>query len=492
MTTRGEIIMNNLLTKLTSLSEWYLNIISIVFILLNFIIWDLNTTTIQTTQYSLYYLTLYFVLVGVIINLKKINILEYFTELVLFVLLFFILVYNSYYINMSFHGTYVDMGLRSRELIYRVFPSFFLILLMYRYVKQKSFIFGLLICTILIWFYNLIAIYGKIMKLEELFSLPILISNRYQSLLDNPNALGEYAFLGCVFIVLFTLTIKRLTPTLLLIPFMLGGMVLSGSRTAILMLGCFYILLFLYYPYYDRKFKNLLITSFFLVVGLGLLDYMFNLNIIKEQLRLDDALSGRDNIWKYMMSVISEHWLYGVGYNNSTFVLSESGEFSIITSPHNLYFAVLMEMGIIPFILMVCFFVSIILKNQKLIILHKGNKDTMFLIVFNCFYVSTLIGQFFEHGLLKLSALNTVMLMFIAVNFEIQARFSKLPKLRRLSNIYLIFSLFLSLMLYLFKLDLLTIMTINVFPLLIFIVLRFIIQNYRNHEVFYEQGYYEK
>ncbi|NLG82406.1 MAG: O-antigen ligase family protein [Bacilli bacterium] len=483
--------MKELATKLNNITERYLDIIGIIFIVVNFIIWDLNTITLRDTQFSLYYLALYFVLVGIIINIKKLNILEYLSEIILFTLLFFVLVYNSYQINMSFHGTYVDMGLRSRELIKLVFPSLFLILLLYRYINPKAFIIGLLLTTGIILFYNIVAIYGKLAKMETLFQLPLLLNNRSQSLLDNPNALGEYAYLGCVFLFILAIISKRLSIkiiTLALIPIMLGGLVLSGSRTALLMVISFYVLLLLYYPYYNRQFKNLLIISFLLILGFVLVDYTFHLNFIKEQLRLSDALSGRDKIWKVMMTVINENWLYGVGYNNSTFVFNESGEFSTLTSPHNLYLAVLMEMGIIPFILMVTFFIGLILSNQKLIILNKGNHKTMYLIIFNIFYVSTLIGQFFEHGLFKLSTLNTVMFMCIAFNLQIKARFDKLPKLPVFSYLYLLISIVMSLILYFMKLDLLIIMTINVFPALIFIVIRFLLRYLRYNEVPYEKG----
>lgn len=483
--------MKELATKLNYITERYLDIIGIIFIVVNFIIWDLNTITLRDTQFSLYYLALYFVLVGIIINIKKLNILEYLSEIVLFTLLFFVLVYNSYQINMSFHGTYVDMGLRSRELIKLVFSSLFLILLLYRYINPKAFIIGLLLTTGIILFYNIVAIYGKLAKMETLFQLPLLLNNRSQSLLDNPNALGEYAYLGCVFLFILAIISKRLSIkiiTLALIPIMLGGLVLSGSRTALLMVISFYVLLLLYYPYYNRQFKNLLIISFLLILGFVLVDYTFHLNFIKEQLRLSDALSGRDKIWKVMMTVINENWLYGVGYNNSTFVFNESGEFSTLTSPHNLYLAVLMEMGIIPFILMVTFFIGLILSNQKLIILNKGNHKTMYLIIFNIFYVSTLIGQFFEHGLFKLSTLNTVMFMCIAFNLQIKARFDKLPKLPVLSYLYLLISIVMSLILYFMKIDLLIIMTINVFPALIFIVIRFLLRYLRYNEVPYEKG----
>lgn len=483
--------MKELATKLNNITERYLDIIGIIFIVVNFIIWDLNTITLRDTQFSLYYLALYFVLVGIIINIKKLNILEYLSEIILFTLLFFVLVYNSYQINMSFHGTYVDMGLRSRELIKLVFPSLFLILLLYRYINPKAFIIGLLLTTGIVLFYNIVAIYGKLAKMETLFQLPLLLNNRSQSLLDNPNALGEYAYLGCVFLFILAIISKRLSIkiiTLALIPIMLGGLVLSGSRTALLMVISFYVLLLLYYPYYNRQFKNLLIISFLLILGFVLVDYTFHLNFIKEQLRLSDALSGRDKIWKVMMTVINENWLYGVGYNNSTFVFNESGEFSTLTSPHNLYLAVLMEMGIIPFILMVTFFIGLILSNQKLIILNKGNHKTMYLIIFNIFYVSTLIGQFFEHGLFKLSTLNTVMFMCIAFNLQIKARFDKLPKLPVLSYLYLLISIVMSLILYFMKIDLLIIMTINVFPALIFIVIRFLLRYLRYNEVPYEKG----
>lgn len=483
--------MKELATKLNYITERYLDIIGIIFIVVNFIIWDLNTITLRDTQFSLYYLALYFVLVGIIINIKKLNILEYLSEIILFTLLFFVLVYNSYQINMSFHGTYVDMGLRSRELIKLVFPSLFLILLLYRYINPKAFIIGLVLTTGIILFYNIVAIYGKLAKMETLFQLPLLLNNRSQSLLDNPNALGEYAYLGCVFLFILAIISKRLSIkiiTLALIPIMLGGLVLSGSRTALLMVISFYVLLLLYYPYYNRQFKNLLIISFLLILGFVLVDYTFHLNFIKEQLRLSDALSGRDKIWKVMMTVINENWLYGVGYNNSTFVFNESGEFSTLTSPHNLYLAVLMEMGIIPFILMVTFFIGLILSNQNLIILNKGNHKTMYLIIFNIFYVSTLIGQFFEHGLFKLSTLNTVMFMCIAFNLQIKARFDKLPKLPVLSYLYLLISIVMSLILYFMKIDLLIIMTINVFPALIFIVIRFLLRYLRYNEVPYEKG----
>lgn len=417
--------MKIMYSKLNYVLERYLDIIAILFLISNFVIWNINDEILLTINFQLYHYFVTFILVAVILNVKKINILQFLTENIFFLLIVLLLIYNSYYIEIFFNGTYVDMGLRSRKLIETSMPSFFLILMMYRYVNKRAFIVAFASVVSIILFYSIIAVNGFLSEDSYFMGINIIYKiNRYNSILNNPNTLGIYTFIGLFILFLFLLICKNKLVRfliLLLSVIIFAASILSGSRSAFLMIIILYLIINLYYAFYEKSLKYTLLLVNIFVGVIFLYAYNGGTQSIIDSIRTEFSLSGRDEIWDYLVTVIKEHWQYGIGYHNSTYVMNESNLFDKLTSPHNMYIGTFVEMGILPFIMTIIWFPYLIISNHNIITVLRNNKNIKYLIAFNAFYISFLLGQYFEYSFLKMSTLNTVLLCIIAFNYKIKA-----------------------------------------------------------------------
>lgn len=402
----------------------YLGIISIIFLVSNFIIWYINDPSLDNTKYNIYTQGSYLLVAGLILSIKKVSFTEFVKENIFFILVFIISLFNSVNNIMEFNGIVVDMGERSIYLILEALPSFLFILGAYKVVDKKYIIIALNIVLVIVLGYVILAILKQKNILEVFLGIDIKSSGlRHQSILNNPNAFGEYAFIG-IYIAFFLSFISNKTylKILYLMPILIlsYGLILSGSRTALFMTLVLYLMINLYFNYHKGKSKIVLIVGNMVLLTGVILIFEGVFDSYLDTIRADMNLTGRDTIWINSLQIINQNIFKGIGYNNFTFVYNEY--YNEITSPHNMLIGITAESGLIATILVIFWFVYIIIRNHNVIIKNKDNKYITYLILFNVFYVTYFVGQLSENSLMKFSTMNTLFFVLQGFNHGLLAK----------------------------------------------------------------------
>src|SRR5690606_10058920 len=128
--------------KILSISDLVLkralDIVTIIFLVMNFFIWYLNDPSIEVNKYDIYHRWIIYLLVVLILNAYRFNPLSFFKDNIFFFLIFALGLYNSYNILFNFNGTVVDMSDRSRDLILDAFLTFLINLVINRLIDHKT------------------------------------------------------------------------------------------------------------------------------------------------------------------------------------------------------------------------------------------------------------------------------------------------------------------------------------------------------------------
>lgn len=419
----------------------FLDIFSVLFLILNFIIWHLNNKDLDVTKYRLYHQGIQMLLAVVLINFDKFNPKTFVKDNLILILIIILGLYNSLDIIIDFQGIHVDMGMRSFDLMLEAFPSFLLIVIAYKMADRNAFIAGLGLVLVLILGYALLAIGHDQFNLNTFLGQTITSSgNRHQSILSNSNALGEYAFIGIFLSFFLSLLFYPLWLKLvILLPIPLLGhvIVLSGSRTGLLMTVSFYVVINLYYGYFKKNTKIILIIGNLILLFSVILLITGNLDFYVDRIRSEMSLSGRDTIWVNSLKIFDSYQFSGIGYNNFTYVYNEW--YGVLTSPHNMFIGMTTEFGVLSLCLTIVWFGVLLIRNHNRIILNKDSKWTTYLIIFNAFYVTYFLGQMTEYSLLKFSTINTLFLALQGLNMQmLELRKEKKYESFKLTLLYLI------------------------------------------------------
>lgn len=409
----------------------YLDIFAMLFLIMNAVIWYLNDSNMDVTKYRLFQQMSYVLLAIALTNFYRFDLKSFVKDNLFFLAIFALGLYNASSIIVDFNGYSIDMGLRSKELILEAFPTFLIILVSFRLVHKNAFIVGLISLLGLMVFYQSLAIGNKHFGLKVFEGITLVVSaGRHQAILNNPNVLGEYAFIGIYasfFIAMITKPFVLKIIALLPIPILGYGLILSGSRTALFMIIILYIMINVYLAYFRKASKIIiLLGNLLLLSGIVLISLGFFSNYI-EMIRDEISFSGRDTIWINTFKIINDNLIKGVGYNNFTFVYNEL--FYSVTSPHNMLLGITAELGILGLLLVIGWFIYSIVKNHNAIIKNKGKEENTYLILFNVFYITFFIGQMTEASFLKFSTIFPLFLMIQAFNQNIISEYGEEPNL---------------------------------------------------------------
>lgn len=406
-------------------------IVAVVLLLMHFTVWHINMPELQALQGSWLQFTTVMLLIAYVLTLHIIDPKEDIKPIGFILALLFVLIYNTTKLVIEINGNTIDFGLRSEELFMDVFPSFILTILVFRHLNKRTFDLALGTLLVLMIGYASIAVYGFLNDQTTWFGFTIgILGGRWQSILNNSNALGEYNFIG-IFIIIYFLTLAKCYwqkfLVLLPLPVFLVSLILSGSRTALLMVLVAVMIFVLYYVFHTKRNQIMIL---FLFMGIGALFMLSRFGIFDELIALirdESSLSGRDIIWKNSLQIIEDHLIHGVGYNNFTFIYNEL--YRSITSPHNMLIGIFVEFGVIGFILVLGWFTYLIIKNQNAIISLPDHPDRSRLITFNMFYIAYFIGQMTEYAFLKTGGINTLFLGMVGFNAKIlyDMRFKQQP-----------------------------------------------------------------
>ena len=394
---------------------YFLSIISITYLIMMFIIWNVNIHEILSINASIHRIANQVLIIAAVVNIDIVLKEKSLKQILLFVVVMFLLLNNA---NHAFHGE------RAKSLINNIIPVFLVYLVIYSHEQKRLFKYGFHILIGLFLFYNIVGIIGALFKFEEfLFSIPnFLVDNyRYSSILTNPNSWGEFAFIGIWIATLFLLKTnnnKLKVFYVLVIISGLGALFFSMARTSILMLGVLYVGLLAISKLVNPTFRKYLYILFGLfvvgIIGLAL----YNFNFFLDLFRLNQGLNERDLVWQYASQYINESLWYGIGFGNGPMYMAISETFSV-TSVHNLYLALLLELGLLVFIIIMLYFVY---KLVQMIYYSRFTKEHRIdLILYTLFIVAFLVGQVFEDSFFKVGPVNLfIFIMFSIINNTIR------------------------------------------------------------------------
>lgn len=391
----------------------FLAVVSMMYLLMMFVIWQIDIKDILLHNSNIFQYANHVLIFTLLINFDRVMEEKRIKSILVLIFVMGLLRINSFY---------VDFGYRSRDYIFSIIPIFMVYLLVYQLAFRKVIKYGFFCLLVLLTLYNVVGIIGAIFKFDYfLFNIPnTLIDNyRYSSVLTNPNAWGEFAFISLWISTLFMIKAdvlwQRIAYTVVIAISVLA-LVASMSRTSLLMTAVLYVFLLVFSGKLNLMVRRLLRLSLVLIVigviSLVLIDFEFVVSLF----RLNQGLTDRDQIWVYLVDQIKENLFFGVGYGNSTMLLTSSNHFKV-SSPHNLYLAMLYEMGIITFVVIMIYLIRRIVTNFKFLSLtHKYDMDLMWI---SGFMIAFLIGQFFEYSFFTIGAMNTFVFVLLAISLGI-------------------------------------------------------------------------
>lgn len=250
-------------------------------------------------------------------------------------------------------------------------------------------------------FLNIFCIYAVIMSFEALYNYFNGEGRFVTAFGSNYLALGRVAGTACIILVirlLFTKKIPRANLLIVLISILIIALYTSGSRGPLL--SVIVALLFVFISVFDinngfvmfKNYWNKILLVSILVIGLslglysnGLLDTTTErLALLLNIYDMGDSASTRISLYNDAISLWIDNPVWGVGIGGFPILAGYSDE---RVYPHNLVLEVLVEMGLIGFILLFVFFQFCVTTFNNV---YKSTKTPTLLVLQTIFIVSLL------------------------------------------------------------------------------------------------------
>jgi len=244
-------------------------------------------------------------------------------------------------------------------------------------VNLKRLIDSMIICASLVSFTALLQHFGLNIVPHE------LVRATYASFgtMANPNFLGTYtAFILPASIISYMRYSKRIY--LLSTAMIYAGLIVCVTRGAWITFGIAFIYLLYYYLKIFNKRKLILhvtlvlfITTVFLLStsdGIILNRILSISNEVTSAIALEDSAgSNRMLVWKKVVELISEHWLFGIGPDNLNLTIVKNETNFFVDKAHNIFLEMAVTMGIFAMLSYMAF-LSFFLR------MWKGEQEIMF------------------------------------------------------------------------------------------------------------------
>lgn len=297
-----------------------------------------------------------------------------------------------------------------RDFLFSLLPLFFISIIYFVNIfftvnpfvsLQRSFLIFLIIFA-MSYFYKIgLVDYERSLKGKLYFLLFIILIliifyylinpgfSNYQSFFLNSNAFGMY--ISLLFLSLIYLGGKRLKFLIFLIG--LFFIYISSSRTSLLayVSSC----AFIYFGYYFYRSKKLYMSIIFLLIFFAITIIYFmayldltNYNELVRQYTGKNLLSGRNEVWPYVLNLTQQHPFFGWGGGVS---LSDISFYTF--SSHNFYLHTALQIGYFSVFLVFFFYVkfwNFILKFQHSKDIYYANALFIYLIIIQNFEVTLL------------------------------------------------------------------------------------------------------
>lgn len=391
-------------------------IILIGYVLGHFVIWNVNYGPLLAIQSDIFYIMNWFLLGALILSFEDVFNKKFLKKSIFFLVMMIVLFIGS---------LFVGYGARSRAYTISQVPIYILIVLVSSTLHKNAVKWMFYALLALFSVYHILGIIGFLFKFDFFFGLipnQVIDSYRYSSILTNPNAWGEFAFVSLFITLFFFVEDKKLNHLYLYIP-MFGlialSLLISLSRNAMMMTLVVYLCLLIYSKYLSKAFRRLLFIALFgAVLSLTIL-FVVKTEFALNFLRLNQGLTGRSELWRFVFHEFLRTPWFGVGFNNSSIAIIDSNLFDV-SSTHSMYLGLLYEMGVFGFLI----FMFWIIK-RAFIYLHQAKLESPYRIsvmMFLILWISFFIGQIFEFQFFKVGAINTFILVVIGLSYTLESR----------------------------------------------------------------------
>lgn len=240
--------------------------------------------------------------------------------------------------------------------------------------------------------------------------------SRISSTTRNPNALGFLSGLTCV-IVFSMLVSKKIKLSLFLLVFFVNfsALLYTLSRGAII---SFALSVFIVLFFYNKRKVFVYLVGFFVSLIVLMPVYIEPVKSLVES-RIEQGLHGRQEIWSNALQTFSNHPLMGVGFGlEQELVHNPSG---IKWTMHNGYLVVLVETGILGFLLMVCFLFVLTLSLISGIRLSSDQETRSALILIFSIAVFILTRSMVETAIFRFTNYNVIFMMVSSLGMVLSA-----------------------------------------------------------------------
>ncbi len=334
---------------------------NVFFFLLN-LSFFINTTLLPFSCIKLMYISSIslITLIYFILNFKNLKIKK---EILIFFIFFLIYFINSLTIGYSLKSTI----------------QCFIILMYLYYITENKFSFKN---------FDTISYGMKLYLIINLFQ--ILLSNENYGIELNANILGLKTFL--IYILFFIIAKKKYTLWKCVCIFLV---ILSGARSSILAIvlleGIYFIFKFFKLKSYKRYFSIFVVIKlFFIWLYAIILPKVFILNEWSQKYTNKNFFSGRNILWKKGLLILKDNIFFGIGSSfDSSMITGEN------LSLHNLDIRIILEIGLIGYIIFVVYFLFLINRVQEMKI-DESSKCVFFSVL-----ISILFQQIFEISLIQ-------------------------------------------------------------------------------------------
>lgn len=244
---------------------------------------------------------------------------------------------------------------------------------------------------------------------------------RVSSLTSNANIFGGALMLSFISLVYlqktnFSWFSNRWLGMLALLLLFLGfGLTFSRTSIVATIVGtCVYFLIS------TRR----IIYKFFILMSLLFLVLTFIIFIVFSGLgadgadRLSTGLSGRDNIWGFVLPKLISNPLSGIGIGVTDLYLIESG--STNSSLHNAYLNILLETGVLGLFIYFSLVFFVITKVYKKIKITKSEENFYFYCFIISILASMLMHQFAESSAFQFGFFHIFLIYFLYVGVRVK------------------------------------------------------------------------
>lgn len=234
------------------------------------------------------------------------------------------------------------------------------------------------------------------------------------SLTQNPNSLSYFLIYALIMNTVYAqVKKKKKILHIALYGIIVVGIILAGSRLAVLLIPVAYLIPKILFIKDKRKISIIILTMISVLILTVLLLTLMDISILEN---ID--LNGRDLLWSNIPEIITNHMLTGEGVGSSILILEELLGVDK-ASMHNTYFVMISDFGLFLSLIIWVIIVLIVIKNIKELIKKEQNINKQQMVLAISIILIILIQGMSESTIFTLSVPNILFFYMLSTLIKI-------------------------------------------------------------------------